>query len=82
MSEALAGAILTGLGAYLAAGALIAIGFLSFGVAAKDHAAKGASLLFRPMVFLGCVGLWPCVLARWFFGPTINHPHLDEGGEA
>ncbi|MEO1311367.1 MAG: hypothetical protein AAFV51_10425 [Pseudomonadota bacterium] len=82
MSEALAGAILTGLGAYFAVGAVIALLFLTFGVGAKDKAAKGASIFFRPMIFLGCVGLWPVVLVHWLFGPAINHPHVDEGREA
>ncbi len=78
MSETVATQLIEALGAYFASGAVVALAFLILGVGAKDKAAKGASLLFRPMIFLGCVGLWPYVLARWFAGPAINHPHEDD----
>ncbi len=64
------------LGAWFGMGAIVAIVFLIFGVNRIDAAAKGASLFFRPMIFLGCVMLWPAVLIRWLSGVKIND--LDE----
>lgn len=60
------------LAGWFAIGTLIGIAFLAFGVTRIDHAAKGASLFFRPMIFLGCVLIWPLVLIRWLSGITIN----------
>jgi len=78
MSIGAAEAIVMALGVYLGLGVLVAILFLALAAGRKDLAAKGASVLFRPMVFLGCVGLWPFLIGR-LFGPAINHPHAEEG---
>lgn len=71
---ALAEAFLLCLGGYFAAGVVIAILFLAFGVSRLDQAADGASLFFRPMIFLGCVVLWPFVVVRTLSMRKINQP--------
>lgn len=53
-------------------GGLVGLAFLGFGVARIDHAAKGASFFFRPMIFLGCAIIWPLVLVCWLSGIKIN----------
>ncbi|MEM9169777.1 MAG: hypothetical protein AAGC56_08990 [Pseudomonadota bacterium] len=70
--------IVLALGAWFGFGALVALAFLTFGVSRVDAAARGASFLFRPIIFLGCVVLWPAVLVRWLSGVTINKPHADD----
>ena len=60
------------LGAYFAVGALVAILFLAFGIKRIDASARGASLFFRPMIFLGCAVLWPFVILRFLSGKLIN----------
>ena len=76
---ALAETIVYCLGAYLAVGVIVAILFLAFSVARIDHAAKGASLFFRPMIFFGCVAIWPFVIIRFLSKKTINEPaEVDE----
>ncbi len=75
---AVANMIVLMLAAWFAVGALIAIAFLAFGVNRIDAAAKGASPLFRPMVFLGCVMIWPAVVVRWLSGVKINE-ETEEG---
>ncbi len=65
------------LGAWFGVGALVALLFLTFGVNNIDASAKGASIWFRPMIFLGCVILWPAIVIRWLSGIKIND--LDEG---
>ena len=69
---ALAESIVMAFAVYFGAGAIIAILFLAFGVAKLDASAKGASVLFRPMIFLGCVALWPYIVLRWLSGRRIN----------
>ncbi len=66
------------LGAYFAIGIVVAILFLVLGVARIDEAAKGASPLFRPMIFLGCVALWPFVILRTLSMKKINKPIEDD----
>ncbi|MEO1251817.1 MAG: hypothetical protein AAFW81_05665 [Pseudomonadota bacterium] len=70
--------VLLGLGVWFGVGALVAILFVAFGVGRVDAAAKGASWLFRPTIFLGCAILWPFILVRWASGKRINEPH-EEG---
>ena len=65
------------LAAWFGVGVVIAILFLALGVNRVDAAAKGASLFFRPMIFLGCVMLWPAVVIRWISGVKINEPNKD-----
>ena len=74
---ALANLIVLILGAWFGVGVIIAVLFLAFGVNRVDAAAKGASLFFRPMIFLGCVMLWPAVLIRWLSGVKINEANED-----
>ncbi len=75
---ALAQAIVYCMGAYFAIGGVIALLFLAFGVSVIDEAAKGASVFFRPMIFLGCVILWPFVIVRFLSLRKINQPHEDD----
>ncbi len=71
---AFAETIVVCLGVYFGAGVVVAILFLGFGVSYIDHAAKGASPFFRPMVFLGCVALWPYIILRFLSLKKINQP--------
>ena len=49
---------------YLLLGALVAAGFLFYGLDRIDPAARGAHA-FRPLLVPGLVLLWPLVLWRW-----------------
>lgn len=69
---ALAVTIVSLLGAWFGVGIIVAIAFLTLGVSKIDAAAKGASVFFRPAIFLGCAMLWPAVLIRWLSGVKIN----------
>lgn len=62
------------LAAYFGIGAIVAVLFLAFGVSRIDAAAKGASLFFRPVIFLGCVALWPFIILRIASLKKINLP--------
>ena len=66
--------LLLGLGAYIGVGAVVGVVFLAFFVHRLDVAARGASIFFRPMIFLGCLALWPFVVLRILSGKTINEP--------
>ncbi len=77
---ALAETVVACLGIYFGAGIVVAILFLGFGVSRIDHAAKGASPFFRPMVFLGCVALWPYIILRFFSLKKINQPDVNPPG--
>lgn len=72
--EALAEQLILALAGYFAIGAIIAILFLVLIVSRIDDAAKGASALFRPIIFLGCMMLWPIILIRVITGKKINTP--------
>lgn len=61
---ALAATLLVVLSGYGAAGLLVGIAFLLFGIARLDPAARGA-YAFRPLLLPGLVLLWPLVLHRW-----------------
>lgn len=65
------------LGAWFGVGVVVGVAFLTMGVKKIDVAARGASVFFRPAIFLGCVMLWPAVLARWLSGVKINEPDED-----
>ncbi len=73
----LAVTIVSLLGAWFGVGVVVALLFLAFGVNRIDAAAKGAGHFFRPMIFLGCVMLWPAVIVRWLSGVKINKPDGD-----
>ena len=77
--EAFAEQLVFGLAGYFAIGAVIAILFVALVVSRIDDAAKGASPLFRPIIFLGCMMLWPLILIRAITGKKINTP--IEGNE-
>ena len=66
------------LGMYFFIGAVVAILFLAFGVSRIDHAADGASVFFRPMIFLGCLALWPFIIVRFLSMRKINSPIEEE----
>ncbi len=53
------------IGTYLGIGVLIAVGFVTIGVAKVDHAAKGA-YAFRALLIPGAVMLWPYIGLRWW----------------
>ena len=76
---AMAEGIVLALGAWFGVGAAVALLFLIFGVSRVDAAAEGAGWAFRPMIFLGCVMLFPVVLARWLSGRRINE--AERSGE-
>jgi hypothetical protein len=67
MRSGMAEAVLGVAAAYLAAGLLVGVGFLLFGLARRDPAAVGA-YAFRPLLLPGLVLLWPLVLWRWMRG--------------
>ncbi len=52
-------------GAYVAASAVFAAAFVTWGVQRVDPAAKGAPLGFRLLILPGCAALWPLLLGRW-----------------
>jgi hypothetical protein len=49
---------------YAAAGLVVALAFLAFGLARIDPGARGA-YGFRPLLLPGLIMLWPLVLVRW-----------------
>jgi hypothetical protein len=51
--------------AYATLGALFAAVFVTRGVGRIDHAAAGAPLSFRLLIFPGVAALWPLMLAKW-----------------
>ena len=52
-------------GAYMAAGVVFAVAFVTLGVQRVDPAAKGAPLGFRLLILPGSAALWPILLRRW-----------------
>jgi uncharacterized membrane protein YphA (DoxX/SURF4 family) len=60
----MAAAILDAARAYLAAGALVAVVFLVWGLGRIDPKARDA-VAFRPLIAPGVALLWPLVLWRW-----------------
>jgi len=46
-------------------GALVAVGFLAFGIDQIDEDARGA-YVFRPLLVPGILLIWPLVLWRWW----------------
>ena len=68
MSEGLAGAIVTGLGIYVAIGLLVGLVYMFGGAGRIDPAAtgKGMPLRVRLLILPGVLGLWPLMLAKLF----------------
>jgi hypothetical protein len=64
MSNEAATLLLGVLASYGAAGLLVGVAFLVWGIERLDAAAVGA-YGFRPLLLPGLVLLWPLVLRRW-----------------
>ena len=52
-------------GGYVAAGALFAAAFLTWGVSRIDPVARQGTLGFRLIILPGVVALWPLLLFKW-----------------
>jgi hypothetical protein len=65
LAERIASWILALVAAYVAAGVLFALAFLSRGIERIDAAARGARWGFRCLIAPGVVALWPFLLRRW-----------------
>lgn len=65
-------AILFGLKVWATIGALVALGFLIFGIDRIDEDARGA-YIFRPLLVPGVIIIWPLVLWPWYL--------LETGGD-
>jgi hypothetical protein len=52
-------------GLYAAAGVLVGLPFVIFGIGRVDPAAKAAPWTFRVLVLPGVVAMWPLILRRW-----------------
>jgi hypothetical protein len=65
VSEWIAELIVALAGAYVAAGALFAAAFLTWGVSRIDPAARQGTPGFRLIILPGVVALWPFLLFRW-----------------
>ena len=65
MSEWLAELIVATAGAYVAAGALFAAAFLTWGVSRIDPVARQGTSGFRLIILPGVVALWPILLFKW-----------------
>lgn len=65
MSEWIAELIVALAGAYVAAGALFAAAFLTWGVSRIDPAARQGTPGFRLIILPGVVALWPFLLFKW-----------------
>lgn len=57
--------ILSVLGFYFAAGILFSLGFVFFGAAKIDPAAKGMPIRVRFLILPGCMLLWPLMAVKW-----------------
>ena len=65
MNEPLAELVVAVVGAYVAAGALFAAAFVTWGVSRIDSAARVGTPGFRLIILPGVVALWPLLLLRW-----------------
>jgi hypothetical protein len=65
VSESVAESIVVLVGAYVAAGALFAAAFLTWGVSRIDPAARQGTPGFRLIILPGVVALWPLLLFKW-----------------
>ena len=52
-------------GLYVAVGLLVGLAFVLRGVNRVDAAAGQSPVVFRVVIWPGCVGLWPIVLWKW-----------------
>ncbi len=53
------------IGAYVIAGALFAVPFLSKWIYDVDEAVQGTTWTFKLAIFPGCVVLWPSLLKKY-----------------
>jgi hypothetical protein len=65
VSEWIAELIVAMAGGYVAAGALFAAAFLTWGVSRIDPVARQGTLGFRLIILPGVVALWPLLLFKW-----------------
>ena len=68
-------AIVQAAGAYVAAGLVFAVLFVTIGVQRIDPAARGAPLGFRLLIAPGAAAFWPLLAFRWARGST--HPPAE-----
>jgi len=65
--------------AYVLAGIVFALAFVSVGVKRLDSQAQGSGFAFRLLIFPGAVAFWPLLLRRWVAGlsepPEERNPH-------
>ena len=66
VSEYAAEMLVRVVGAYVAAGFLFAVAFVTLGVSRVDPVAREGTLGFRLIVLPGTVALWPLLAARWW----------------
>jgi len=52
-------------GMYMFLGVIFGFVFIVMGISKVDPSAEGASILFKVMIFPGCVGIWPVLLKKW-----------------
>jgi hypothetical protein len=65
VSEYAADMVVSAAGAYVAAGVLFAVAFVTRGVSRMDHVARQGTPGFRLIILPGTVALWPLLAARW-----------------
>ena len=65
MSDYAAEMLVSGVGAYVAAGFLFAVAFVTRGVSRVDPVAREGTLGFRLIILPGTVVLWPLLAAHW-----------------
>lgn len=58
--------LLTVVTVYAAAGLLVGLAFIAWGVMRVDAAAKGSRWTFRLLILPGVVMLWPLMAAQWW----------------
>jgi hypothetical protein len=64
--ETLARVLVAAVEVYLGAGLLLALAFVTRGVAVVDPRARGSSWGFRLAILPGTAALWPLLLRRWW----------------
>ena len=77
MSIEMAEMVVAALAVWLGAGAIVALLFLLL-APRLDHAAKGASIGFRILVFPGLILLWPVIALRALSGRVINRAEAEQ----
>jgi hypothetical protein len=65
VTERIAELVVAAAGAYVAAGALFAAAFVTWGVGRMDPVARRATWGFRLIILPGATALWPFLAARW-----------------